>query len=144
VLLVPVPIQVIAREEKTVLKEQNAVTLRVAGRRYRQKTRSQLPRPIAFEDDFGTRLRRQLVTVDDAAALEMFCETLGIGHVVSMGQKDVGDAAQRLKLLHQGGPRIAETRASAAVSEASWRSSSLVVEFFLLHGRAGVYGNRTH
>ena len=39
--------------------------------------------------------------MNDAAALEMFGVTLGIGHVVPMRQEDVGDAAQRLQLPHE-------------------------------------------
>ena len=98
-LLVPVPIQVVAGEEEAVLKEQDAVALRVARRRDGEKAGSQLPRPLAFEDDFRTGLRRQLVSMDDAPAAEMLGVALGIGHVVPVGQEDVGDAAKSLQLL---------------------------------------------
>ena len=39
--------------------------------------------------------------LNQAWALEMSCEMLGIGHVVSMGQEYVGNTAQRLELLNQ-------------------------------------------
>src|SRR6266851_3053903 len=100
-LLVSVPIQVVAREEKTVLKKQNTMPLRVSRRGDGEESRSQFPRAFAVKDAFRTGLRRQLIPMNDASALEMFGKTLGIGHVVSMCQEDVGDAANRLQLLHE-------------------------------------------
>src|ERR1019366_6820475 len=55
----------------------------------------------AFEDDLRTRLRRQLITMNDATALEVFGEAMGVGHVVSVRQEDMGDAAKGVQLLHQ-------------------------------------------
>src|SRR5437660_282910 len=39
--------------------------------------------------------------MNDAAAAEMLGVALGIGHVVSMGQEDVTDAAKRFQLPHE-------------------------------------------
>ncbi len=56
---------------------------------------------VAFEHDLGTRLRRQLGPVDHAAAAEMGGIAVGVGHVVAVGQKDVGDSAPRFKLSNE-------------------------------------------
>src|SRR5438128_2698566 len=39
--------------------------------------------------------------MNDAAATKVLGEALGIGHVVSMRQEDVGDTAKRLQALDQ-------------------------------------------
>src|SRR5436190_20425762 len=100
-LPVTVPIQVVARKEEPVLEEKHAMPLSVARRVDGEESRSQLPRPFAIEDDVRPGLRRQLVAMNDAPALEVFCKTLSVGHVVSMRQEDVADAAKRFQLLHQ-------------------------------------------
>ena len=100
-LRVPVPIQVVAGEEEALLVEQNAVALRVPRRGDGEEIWSQLPRPLPVENDFRTGLRRQLLPMNDAAAAKMLGVAPGIGHVVPVRQEDVGDAAQRLKLLHE-------------------------------------------
>jgi hypothetical protein len=83
-LRISVPIQVVAGEEEALLEEQNTVSLGVARRRDGDKARCQHPRPLAIENDFGTWLRRQLLPMNDAPAMEMLGVALGIGHVVSM------------------------------------------------------------
>src|SRR5437867_11825464 len=91
----------VAGEQITVLEQQDAVTLGVPWRRDGQEVGSQLPRPLALENDFRTGLRRQFISMNDAAAAKMLGVTLGIGHVVSVRQEDVSDTPQRLQLLHQ-------------------------------------------
>src|SRR5262245_59430953 len=98
---VSIPIEMVAREQKPIPEEQDAMTLRVPGRLNRQKTRCQLPRTIAFENHFSTGLRRQFVAMDDAATSKVLCILFRISHVVPVREKDMGDAAQRLKLPHQ-------------------------------------------
>ena len=91
-LPVPAPPEMVAGEKESVLEEQDAVALRVAWRGDGKKTGSQFPRPLAFEDDFRTWLRRQFVSMDDAATAKMLGVALGIGHVVPVRQEDVSDA----------------------------------------------------
>jgi membrane-bound serine protease (ClpP class) len=75
-LLVPIPIQVVASEEKSVLEQQDAVALRMPRRRNGQETGSQFPRLNAIKDDLRTRLRQQFIPVNDASALEMLSVAL--------------------------------------------------------------------
>src|SRR5438132_892765 len=81
---IPVPIQMVAGEQITVLEQQDAVTLGVPWRRDGQEVGSQRPRPLALENDFRTGLRRQFISMNDAAAAKMLGVTFGIGHVVSV------------------------------------------------------------
>src|SRR5688500_10846976 len=92
----------IAREEKSVVKQKDAVSFGVAWRRNGEETRGQLPWPIAIENDFCVWLRGQLIPVNNAAAAEMFGETISISHVISMREEDIGDAAESLQLLDKG------------------------------------------
>src|SRR2546428_8067285 len=48
-----------------------SMTLRVARRRDGEKTRSQLPRPFAVEDDFRTRLRKSSSTRSEEHTSEL-------------------------------------------------------------------------
>ena len=82
---VSVLIQVVAGEQESVLHQQDAVALGMAGRRDGEEAGGQLPRPFAAENDLGIRLRRQLVPVDDAAGVEVGGVAVGVGHVVPVG-----------------------------------------------------------
>ena len=99
----------VAGEKEAVLEEQDAVPLRVAWRGDGEKTWSQLPRPFAIEDDFRTWLRRQFVPMDDAATAKMLGVALGVGHVVSVRQEDVGDAAQGSNVRTSGVTNLGES-----------------------------------
>ena len=92
----------VAREEKSVAKEQAAVARRVAGSRDGEEVpAANSCRLVAFEHDFGPRLRRKLGSVNHAPAAEMGGVAVGVGHVVAVSQKDVGNPAPRFKLPNQ-------------------------------------------
>src|SRR5438045_4171410 len=97
----PVEIQMIAGEEKSVVEEQNAVALRVAGGRNCHKAGTQLGWFIAVKNDFRTGLRGKLIPMDNASAAEILGKALCVGYVVPVGQKDVGDAAKLLETFDQ-------------------------------------------
>ena len=52
------------------------------------------------------RLRRQLSPVDDSVGVEVGGVAVGVGHVVPVGQEDVGDPAQRLQPPHERGDEL--------------------------------------
>ncbi len=99
---VAVPIQVVPGEEEAVLEQQYAVPLRVAGRRHGEEVGGQLPRSVAVENDFRTGLRRQLVPVDDAPALEVF----GEAHGCRMFRKVAPWYSKRFGPVHEFNKRV--------------------------------------
>src|SRR5579872_802378 len=96
----------VAGEKESVLKEEDAMALRMSWRGDDEKSWCQFPRPLAFEDCFRTWLRRQFVSMDDAATAKMLGVALRIGHVVPVRQEDVSNAAQCLQPLHQGRDKL--------------------------------------
>src|SRR5262249_39827568 len=117
---VTVPSQMVAGEEEALLEEQRTVSPGVARREDGENAGSQLPRSLAVENDLRIGLRREFLPMNDAAAAEMLGVPPGVGHVVTVRQEDVGDAAQRLKLLHQRGHefgRVDQPVASGVLEE---------------------------
>src|SRR5438105_4483989 len=126
--------------------------LAVARRRDGEESRCQLPRPIAVENDFRTWLRRQFISVNDAAALEMLGIALGIGHVISVRQEDVGDAAKGLQLLYERRDELGRVNEpiscgvanEVAVSAIRLRGVVPAVEDRLLNDEREVLHHRLH
>ena len=94
----PIEVQVIACEEKSLLEQQHGMTGRVSRCGNCQEIWLQYDRPVTIQDVFCIGLRRQFGSMNESLTAKLDDIACGIGDIVAMGQEHKLDSTPRLEL----------------------------------------------